>query len=257
MINLVDFEIHTLSALLDYCTVEGGLDGYPNITGHLLHHMFDHQRVRPFYQDYNLSKTGIPIDPTTHVKVVMLDNSLPDLRWSKCIDNRWLTDTTELVEQLGTVARDDRGRLLLHLIHNDVDIGIDYSVDELEANTLTLVNILDTDQVFHEYDIDITWYWEDPKSIGTTIQNCGFTPIAEKVNEFCKQVAKQHSKYYNTVQHSFEVFESIIDKVSQPIELTYYETAIVHALLIRYYKPTRIKLIHTIPTNTDEFNIYT
>lgn len=251
MINLVDYEIHTLSALLDYCTAEGGLDGYPVMEGRMLHHMVAHQQVTPFYQDYNLSKTGQPIDPATHVKAVMLDNSAVDLRWSKCIDNRWLTEIKEPANTFGTVAQNDFSKFLLHLMHNSIDGNINYN--DLEQTTLSLVDMLEVPTDYPDKWIDLLWYWTNPTTILNAIRDCGFTPDDKKVKEFCTLVANLNSRYYNIVQHSFEVYTSIVEGADLAISLTLYETAIVHALLIKHCRPARVKLIHTIPTNTIEF----
>jgi hypothetical protein len=251
MINLVDYEIHTLAALLDYCTIEGGLEGYPRMEDHLLHHMFEHQRVKPFYQDYNLSKTGHPIDPATHIKAVSLDNSAADLRWSKCIDNRGLTTVPEAANTFGTRAQDHFGKILLQLIHNNIVEDIGYA--QLETTTLTLVDVLKHQTEYPDKWIDITWYWDNPDAIIDAIWECGLTPNDKKVKEFCTLVANLNSRYYNTVQHSYKVYRAVVEQVGLPIELTCYETAIVHALLIMQHQPAKVKLIHSIPTNTEEF----
>ena len=58
------------------------------------------------------------------------------------------------------------------------------------------------------------------------------------------------------ISESFAVFRDVVAGLDRPCKLTFYQCAVVHALLMKHFGctgPEDIKLIHHIPTNTLKF----
>jgi len=66
--------------------------------------------------------------------------------------------------------------------------------------------------------------------------------------------------YYDSLRNCTEIYSNVINKKIAPCALTFYETAIVHGLLMNHYnliKSSQVKLINKIPTSTEDFfNLY-
>ena len=73
-------------------------------------------------------------------------------------------------------------------------------------------------------------------------------------------ILKFNKPYYDILTNSMQVYDNIIDKQIIPCTLTFYETAVVCALLINHYnirETSQMKLINKLPTSTEEFfNFY-
>jgi len=112
-----------------------------------------------------------------------------------------------------------------------------------------------------DYYIDVLWYWQNPNAIIDFIIKCGWHPKAEKVVEFCKRVINFNEMYYNITKNSFDTYNQVIKQIDAPCNLTFYETAVVHSLLMNHYygaesDVSNVKLIHKIPTSTAEFETF-
>ena len=62
--------------------------------------------------------------------------------------------------------------------------------------------------------------------------------------------------YYDSIRKCKSVYLDVVSKTVRPCDLTIYETAMVHSLLIDYYdieSAKQVKLINQIPTSTQEF----
>jgi hypothetical protein len=262
--------LHTLSALLDYCTVEGGLEGFPTmIPGNNLHtHIDDHKKIKKEFYD---SKYMHPFSDK------ILFGKIFGKYWTKT--NAVLFKKTKGLT-LAPIAKNDFGKLLIFTMGVGKcfnkklppdDLQIDYSGCTNLSEKIELVSLILSDVLkqnfekffghnFPTYHIDVLWYWENPNNICTIIQQCGWTPIVNKVHDFCQRVTVFNALYYDTVEKSFGAFHSVVTGQNVPCNLTFYETAITHALLINHHRcthPSQIKLIHQLPTSTGEFfNLY-
>jgi hypothetical protein len=263
--------IHTLAALLDYCTVQGGLDGYPNMTpGDNLHsHGQTYQRSKnKFYNaDGLLHKHS---DEKTFFKLFGKYLFVP-----RTVNYKKIKGLT-----LGNIAKDDFGRLLIFAMAFGKtfdkklppdDHQINYSNCNNLSEKIELVSLIVADVLkqnfetffghnFPTYHIDILWYWNNPDKICTIIEQCGWNPIVDKVHKFCQRVTVFNEPYYSTVERSVHAYHQVLNQQDVPCSLTFYETAMTHALLINHYgctHPSQIKLIHELPTSTGEFfNLY-
>lgn len=262
--------LHTLSALLDYCTVEGGLEGFPTmIPGNNLHtHIHDHKKIKKeFY------------DPT------YMHAFSDKIVFGKIFGKYWSKTTAVLYKKtkgltFAPIARNDFGKLLIFTMGIGKcfdkklppdDSQIDYSSCTNLSEKIELVSLILSDALkqsfekffghdYPTYHIDVLWYWENPSNICTIIQQCGWTPIVDKVHDFCQRVTVFNALYYDTVKKSFGAFHNVVAGQNVPCNLTFYETAMAHALLINHYRcthPSQIKLIHELPKTTSEFfNLY-
>lgn len=263
--------VHTLAALLDYCTEQGGLDGYPVMTPGSNLHSHGQTYYKSKSKFYNAD--GILHDQTDEKLYKKLFGKY--LFRPRKVNYKKIKGLT-----LGNIAKDDFGRLLIFTMALGKtfdkklppdDQQIDYSncsnfSEKIELVSLTVSDMLKQNfETFFGHDfpthhIDILWYWNSPDKICTVIEQCGWNPIVDKVHEFCQRVTVFNELYYSTVKRSFDAYHQVINQQDVLCDLTFYETAMTHALLINYYKctdPSQIKLIHKLPTSTGEFfNLY-
>lgn len=263
--------IHTLAALLDYCTLQGGLDGYPiMIPGGNLH-----AHGQTYYSSknkfYNADKLlHEHTDEKMYKKIFGKYFFIP-----RKISYKKIKGAT-----LGPISTDDFGRLLIFsmAVGKTFDKKLppdDHIIDYSNCNSLgekiELVSLMLSDALkqnfetffghdFPTHHIDILWYWNNPDKICTVIEQCGWNPIVDKVHEFCQRVTVFNALYYDTVTTSFDAYHQVLNQQDVPCNLTFYETSMTHALLINYYgciHPSQIKLMHELPTSTGEFfNLY-
>ena len=95
---------HMVSALLDYCTLEGNLDGYPNFdVGNNLHsHRIIHDKIEKLFYKTHLHPNG---DEITYQKVdnVYVNDTEPDI-W------QFPKDITNII---APIATNSLGRILI------------------------------------------------------------------------------------------------------------------------------------------------
>jgi hypothetical protein len=257
-------------ALLDYCTLQGGLEGFPTmIPGDNLHsHANDHKKIKKKF--YESTLMHVINDKIMHATIF-------GKYWAKKKTIKYRK--TEGIT-LAPIAKNDFGKLLIFTMSIGKtlnkklppdDAQIDYSNCSTLGDKIELISLIISSQLtqsfkqfsghdFPTYHIDILWYWNNPDKICTIIEQCGWDPIVDKVYEFCQRVTVWNAVYYDTVQRSVEVYHQVVNRQNVLCNLNFYETAMTHALLINYYKctdPSQIKLIHQLPASTGEFfNLY-
>ena len=251
----------TLASLIDYCTDEGGLDGYPEfIQGSNLHNHVSSKRRGKFY------------NIITHMPP-SLDQNLDYLDY--------LDQDIDPQTVLSSVATDSFGRILIHImglskfppresvlndgvVPWDIFCPIDACLSEkIEIGALRVKDILNQSNVeFHWHYIpknyiDIMWFYNNNyKSIIKTLQHTGLTPKKEKVKEFCVKILWFNKPYYDVMSNCITYFTNILNKIEYQKPLSIIESTIVHGLLIHYYKiddTKNIKLINSLPTSTTDF----
>jgi len=263
---------HLVSALLDYCTEEGGLPGYPKfIPGDNLHtHAVIHKKVDNFYISYLHPVSDMVMYANLHEKKPIIKKQIFDWNFISAAD-----------ETLAPIANNDLGRLLILSMSIGKcwnkklppdDYFFDYSRctsfgDKIEVVAFTLFDVLTCDFFkFHThkyptYFIDVLWFYNNEyEKIIETIIACGWTPKKEKVKIFCQKVLYFNKPYYDIISNCQSIYLEVINKIVRGINLTFFETAIIHALLMKSYNiesPKQIKLIKELPTSTEDFfNLY-
>ena len=102
-------------------------------------------------------------------------------------------------------------------------------------------------------------FWNNPNEIVKWLTQCGFTPVIELVYKFCKLVSRSNQQYYDDIVKCVKVVDDVINNRISAVDLTFYETAMCHALLLTNFKRSHvdIKLFQEHPTNTQHFiNIF-
>ena len=142
--------------------------------------------------------------------------------------------------------------------HNDPvtykQIGQTYG-EQLEILSVTLKDKIISDSDWYvdcDYKLDIVDYWQRPEHVSAWLTNLGFDPVHKRVEEFCKLVSAANQLYYNTVVKCHQIVDNIILKKIHEINLSFYETAMCHSLLLRHYNVSHIDLksLQTRPTST-------
>jgi hypothetical protein len=134
--------------------------------------------------------------------------------------------------------------------------------EQLEILSLTLQDKvkLDTDWFVNaDYVLDITEYWHNPHGVAEWLTSCGFTPNLDQVKYFCQQVVKTNQVYYNTISKCVEIVDAVTANINQVVDLSFYEIAMCHSMLLSRYKKshTKIQLLKTPPSSTrDLANIF-
>ena len=80
----------------------------------------------------------------------------------------------------------------------------------------------------------------------------GFTPVPERVEEFSKLVSASNQSYYDIVIQCQHTVDDVILRKVREVNLSFYETAMCHSMLLRHYNISHIdlKLLHATPTST-------
>jgi hypothetical protein len=127
--------------------------------------------------------------------------------------------------------------------------------EQLEILSVTLTDKIQSDSDWYvncDYKLDIVDYWQKPAHVSAWLAHLGFNPVHERVEEFCKLVASSNQLYYDSVGKCQQIVDNIILKKVREINLSFYEIAMCHSMLLRHYNVSHIelKLLHTTPTNT-------
>ena len=127
--------------------------------------------------------------------------------------------------------------------------------EQLEILSVTLKDKILSDSDWYvdcDYKLDIVDYWQHPEHVSAWLAQLGFTPIHRRVEEFCKLVSASNQLYYDTVLKCQQIVDDVILKKVREINLSFYETAMCHSMLLRHYNVSHIdlKLLHAPPTST-------
>jgi hypothetical protein len=228
---------HTVSALFDCCTKEGGQNFPSFVPDKNLHH---YKTKSKLYQVKH---------PDINVKQEQLSNVV-----------------------VSSTSHSISGRLLILLMglekHNNAHPEFNNPIvykqtgktfgEQLEILSLTLKDKVTKDSewlVDTDYQLDIMDFWHNPSEIETCLVKCGFTPVFNRVDEFCKMVANTNSKYFGVIQKCLTIVQDVINNKHYNIDLTFYETAMCHMLLLQQTGKSHIdiKLLNQQPTSTADF----
>ena len=259
---------HTVAALLDYCTVEGNLSGFPDFEpGNNLHsHITNHTQIKTkFYNDTIIHTMTDDIFYTVENGRYIHANNLTPIKY-------YGEDTT-----LAPIANNNFGRILILTMGIGKtknkklppdDHQFDYSNCTTLGSKLEKIAFSFRDELikdfaeFHghrypNYPIDVMWFYRNEyQKIIDAIVDCGWEPKPDKVKEFCKLVLTFNQKYYTILDNVIKTYNQVINKEVAQCDLTFYETASILALLEAEYNldsPDKVKFFETIPTTTKEF----
>jgi hypothetical protein len=129
--------------------------------------------------------------------------------------------------------------------------------EQLEILSVTLTDKTQSDSDWYmdcDYKLDIVDYWQNPMNVSTWLTHLGLTPVYQRVLEFCKLVSVANQVYYDSVANCQQIVDDVILKRVREINLSFYETAMCHSMLLRHYNVSHIdlKLLHAPPTSTND-----
>ena len=127
--------------------------------------------------------------------------------------------------------------------------------EQLEILSVTLKDKTQSDSDWYvdcDYKLDIVDYWLNPAHVSVWLTNLGFVPVQSRVEKFCKLVAASNQPYYDSVTKCQQIVTDTICKKVRDIDLSFYETAMCHSMLLRHYYLSHIdlKLLYGPPTST-------
>jgi hypothetical protein len=142
--------------------------------------------------------------------------------------------------------------------HNDPviykQLGQTYG-EQLEILSVTLKDKIQSEADWYvgcDHQLDIVDYWQNPAHVSAWLGHLGFNPIPERVEKFCECVSSSNQSYYDSVAKCQEIVNDVVLKKAREIDLSFYETAMCHSMLLRHHNVSHIdlKLLHAPPTNT-------
>lgn len=229
---------HTVGALMDCCTEEGTQDFPSFVPGKNLHHY----------------KTRSLLYKIKHPNV----NIVQEQKHNNIVVSSTATNIT--------------GRLLVLLMglmkYNNSDPTFNNPIvykqtgntfgEQLEILSLTLKDKVTNDSDWlmdTNHQLDIMSFWNNVSDVNLFLINCGFTPLPDKVKDFCNKVVFTNSKYFDSIQKCVTIAQDVINNLQYDIDLTFYEAAMCHMLLLCETKKSHIeiKLLPSQPTSTTDF----
>lgn len=127
--------------------------------------------------------------------------------------------------------------------------------EQLEILSLTLRDKVYSDKDWYvdtDVILDVMHYWNDHDAIRQTIRDCGFTPIDDKIDEFCESVTQANQIYYDDISVCFSVVDDVIQQNQTQISLSFWQMAVCYAKLLNYFQKDHrnIRLLNNHPTST-------
>jgi hypothetical protein len=226
---------HTVTALLDSCTIEGGGNIPPFIKGQNLHH---YRSVSNFY---------------------VLKHPEIDIVKEKEQGNIVISSTSSSFF----------GKLLINVMRNKKSIGqvpeFNLSVSYNQGNgtygeqvSLLAHNLNEpssksdrwTDDV--DYYLDVLSFWNNTQAVINFLQNCGVTPIPDRVKLFSKLVAETNQEYFDFVENCAKLATDVMNDQVYEINISFFELANCYAFLLNKTgkKFNETDLLKKEPTST-------
>jgi hypothetical protein len=230
---------HTVSALIDSCTKEVGGNFPSFVINKNLHHYIPQSRV------YQVKHPYIDIEQERKHNNIVISSS------SKSVFGRLLI-------------------LLMGLLKSNVQTTPGFNApvvykqngtlfgEQLEILSLTLKDKISKEADWYtdvDYQLDVMDFWTNPQGIEKFLLDCNLTPIPVRVLEFCQKVREINAVYFDTVKKCVTITQDVINNKEYNIDLTFYEAAMCHMLLLQHFNKTHneVKLVQCMPTNTASF----
>jgi len=222
---------HTVSALMDCCTEEGGASVFPSFApgNHLHHHLPKSKFYRVQHPVINMAlekqRNNTVISASSYSITGRLLIVLMGLKkWFKKIPE---FNAPVMLRQDGNTAH-----------------------EQLETLSNTLFDkVSNNDGWYIEADhvLDITNFWRDANCVSLFLSECGLHPIENKVTSFCQMVANSNQEYFDIVENCVKIFNDILEGKVYEINQSFFEAAMCHMLLMKHLKkrfyeqPQRLK----------------
>lgn len=229
---------HTVSALLNCCTHEGGLEKFPLFNkGKNLHHF------KPGNNFYTVKHPEINISTERELGNFVISSS----------------------------SRSEFGKLLILFMsygkwykhYPDFNAPINFNQgtgtygEQIEILGRTVADVIKSDKDWFlevDYVFDIMHFWNNTQGVVEFLKICNLTPELQAVEDFCNQVKISNETYFNSVKKCYVVAECVLKDVDQLVDLTFFEVAVCYALLLINYKHIRQpKVPQEIPKSTVDF----
>jgi len=229
---------HTVSALIECCTKEGGRELPSFVKNQNLHHF------EPTHSLHIVDHPLCDILTRRDQGYTVLSSS------SRSLQGRLLIITMGLAKWFGRMPEYNQPSLYKQ--------GTGSYGEQLEILAVTLKDKIVSDQDwFLDADIvlDIMSFWTNSKDIVESLYQMGLTPDEQKVETFCHQVMVTNQIYFDTVEKTFEVVEQVINNESVDIELSFLQEAMTCALLMIKNNALhdQTKILLSKPTSTKHF----
>ena len=230
---------HTVTALMDCCTEEGGAEFPSFVKGKHLHH---HRPLSTFYKvrhpiiniaDEKASGNTIISSSSFSTFGRLLIILMGLKKWAKAVPE---FNSPVLYRQDGATMH-----------------------EQLEVLSNTLLDKVSTDSGWFtdvDHILDITNFFGNVNGVSAFLSDCGLTPIDNKVESFCRNVAISNQEYVDTVEKCVKISTDILDGKEYNIDLSFFETAMCHMLLMKqtgkrfYQQPRRLQ---KFPTSTVDY----
>ena len=226
---------HTTMALIETCTKEGNKEFPSFIDQQNLHHYIP----RRILFQLKHPECNVPAEQASGNKVACSTATT----WF----GRYLILLMGLKKWAGDVP--DHNDPVVYKQH-----GQTYG-EQLEILSVTLKDKIFSDSDWYidcDYKLDIVDYWQRPDHVSAWLAQLGFTPVHGRVEEFCKLASASNQLYYDSVAKCQQIVDDVVLKKIHEIDLSFYETAMCHSMLLRHYNVSHIDLtlLHAPPTST-------
>jgi len=229
---------HTVSALIDCCTKEGSQEFPSFVPGENLHHyktksllyQIKHPNIDVNYEQQNNNIVVSSTSLTVYGRLLILLMGL--LKYNKKLPE---FNAPMFFKQTGDTYGEQ-----IEILSLTLKDKIQHTTDWfLDAN----------------YHLDIMDFWYNTSNVEKFLVNCGFTPMPKKIEKFCDAVVYTNSKYFDIIQKCVTLVHDVINNKQYNIDLTFYETAMCHMLLLLQTEKSHvdIKLLTCHPTSTADF----
>lgn len=131
--------------------------------------------------------------------------------------------------------------------------------EQIEKFSMSLIDFVSDDidqQNIADYNFDIQWLFENKQKTIDFLERLDLTVEHHKLDEFLKGVFYINETFINIVKKCYNIAELCINDIDQAIDISFYETCLIHFLLAKHYGTpyNKIKLLTRIPNSTEEFN---
>ena len=230
---------HTVTALMDCCTKEGGFAFPSFVKGKHLHH---HQPRSTFYR---VSHPVINIAKEKASGNTIISSSSFSTFGRLLIILMGLKKWTKAVPEFNSpvIYRQDGST-----IHEQLEVLSNTLLDKVQTDSWWFTDV--------DHTLDITNFFDKPTEVSTFLSNCGLHPIEDKVESFCHNVAISNQEYVDTIEKCVKISTDILDRKEYSVDLSFYETAMCHMLLMEqtgkrfYEQPHRLQYF---PTSTVDY----
>lgn len=230
---------HTVTALMDCCTKEGGAEFPSFVKGKHLHHH------RPLSTFYKVRHPIIDISSEKAAGNTVISSSSFSTFGRLLIILMGLKKWKKAVPEFNSPVMYRQDGSTMH--------------EQLEVLSNTLLDKVSTDGWWFtdvDHVLDITDFFGNTKRVSTFLSDCGLTPVDEKVESFCRNVAISNQEYVDTIGKCVKISTDILNGEEYDIDLSFFETAMCHMLLMQqtgkrfYEQPRRLQ---NFPTSTVDY----